>query len=163
VSLEAGQRTLKVTAEDAAGNTGEALVSVTVEGGTPTPPPQPPDVSPDPNPAPSGGFGTPCGGHADCNSGLCADDLTLGKMYCTQLCDLDLSCPAGAICLEAEGTGDRVCGLEAGSDPSAPGPGSPLTGDELLGGCSVARAPSGCAWPLLLLLLPLVRRRPRRR
>jgi len=166
VTLQPGNRQLKVVAHDAAGNKGEAMVMVIVETGAtpeppkPDPPPDNPPVDPDPAPAP-GVFGSTCQTAADCQSGMCADDMTLGTRYCTQLCGPNLACPNGATCYQAEGDGDQVCGLDA----NAPPPGeNGMDGDALLGSCSVSGDPSlGVLTALLLGLWLVLRRRARKR
>lgn len=161
VVLQPGSRTLQVNAHDAAGNKGQATVSVTVEGTPPpnNPPNNPPNTPPPPEPEP-GLFGTTCQEGSDCQSGMCANDETLSSKYCTQLCGPDLPCPNEAICFDAVGGTQQVCGLGSGQTPTPPGSGGNALGEEaLLGSCSVnSSSPLSATWLLILLaLLPLRR------
>lgn len=156
-SLAAGAHTLRVSALDAAGNKGEAMVAVTVQGANPDPAP-----NPNPTPAPSpGGFGATCKTASDCASALCALDRATQLQYCTATCVVGgATCPGGATCY-ADGNGGAFCGPPAGppgpSNPAAPG------GEEILvGSCSAAPGAAGLEG-LLLPLLALIGLRRRGR
>jgi MYXO-CTERM domain-containing protein len=150
-TLSPGPHAVKVVGHDAAGNKGEATVSVTVSQ-DPSPAPGP---GPNPTPAP-GAFGATCQSNADCTSGICAEDPGVGK-FCTQGCDPDTdSCPGGATCLPTNIASKSVC-----SPPENVGPGNALDHNELLGGCSMGASPTPTA-PLALLLLGLLLLRRRR-
>jgi len=165
-SLADGPHTLTVQAFDAAGNRGQASVTVTAATATPpaappastsptTPPVTPPAGTPPaetpPEPAPAGSFGAACAGATDCDSKLCAEDPA-GDKYCTQACEVSAGCPGGAECLPSTAS-TFVC--------SAPAPSVALSGDQqLFGSCSVSgRADPSWILPLLLCGLALLRRR----
>ena len=162
VNLKAGSRHLRVVGQDAAGNRGEAQVTVTAQDSS-TPPstgPTDPGQAPPADPGTPGAFGASCSGPEDCQSGLCARDE--GGMYCTRTCDPSAvsNCPGGGGCFPTNSPGTHVCGLPAAGQ--APQDGA-YTG-ELVGGCSVASArDSGLSWlPLALLALGAVLLRRRR-
>jgi hypothetical protein len=171
VQLPEGNVTFTAVAYDAAGNQASATASVTVTTGKPDPGPDP---KPDPNPNPSpSAFGLPCGGPADCQSGLCADDGSGGGKYCTQTCNATMNnCPQQAECLPAS-TNNYVCGRPQSAPtptPPTPGPGDNgsqgLAGGELVGSCALAgvdvSTPPLSLLVLLGLALCLRRRRPGR-
>jgi len=157
VTLAPGQHMLKVVAQDAAGNKGQASVAVTVPQDPQDPDPQDPDPQ-DPDPPDPGQYGATCSGNGQCVSGLCAQDPDSGQMFCTQGCDPGMteSCPGGGVCLPTNVASKYVCGA-----PAAP-QGSALSG-QLLGGCSVSGQGGTPSAPLTLALLLagllLVRRR----
>jgi MYXO-CTERM domain-containing protein len=137
VELTPGQRTIKVVAKDAAGNAGEASVTITVQ--------KPGEKAP---------YGSPCNGPADCVSGLCAG-WGGQQAFCTQLCDTTQPCPAGSGCQQSS-SGQGVCA----PDPTAPPNGD---GRVIESACAIDGRPSSRgAWPALLLLaLALLLRRRR--
>lgn len=173
--LEPGTHTLKVVGHDAAGNKGQAQVTVTVDGSEGgSSPPSSPQGNDDPSPNPSGPGGTPqpdpggdgepvpdgmgeygasCQDAADCVSNMCAQDPAAAGMYCTQSCDpWQNPCPGSADCLPSNGY-EHVC--------AAP-PGTTYADEMLLGGCTtspVTPAGTGQAWMLLLVLGLLLRGR----
>jgi hypothetical protein len=155
--LAAGEHRLRVTATDAAGNGGEAIVAVTVAA-SPEPPPSP-GPTPKPDPAPLlGGFGASCKTASDCESGLCAIDRTSKAQYCTATCVVD-GCPLGATCY-ADASGSGLCGLPS-SGPRPSSPASPESEVMYGGSCSMASGAAGAQGillPLVVLIL-LARRR----
>jgi MYXO-CTERM domain-containing protein len=183
IALKPGTHLLEAKAVDGAGNVGKASVLVTVQGTTPPadaggPAPPPPADSGAPAPQqPDAGvpgakqdsgsqqgpapFGSPCAAPAQCASGLCVHDPTLGATYCSQQCSPGgTPCPVGSTCLSAGATG-YLCGL-ASFDPNNPqNPGSPDA--DVTAGCRVgADAPlagSTLALALLALLGLAFRRR----
>jgi MYXO-CTERM domain-containing protein len=144
VTLTDGAHVLRVVAQDAASNQGEAQVAVTVSTGA------------EPPPGTLGMFGAKCDSHATCQSGVCGN--LEGDLFCTQSCDPSASpCPLGAECLPGGDEG-YLCGPPTG--------GSALDGEGevLVGGCAVGPGarPAGLGLPLLgLALLWLVTRRRR--
>jgi V8-like Glu-specific endopeptidase len=93
-------------------------------------------------PPATGGLGSPCTVHDNCDSKLCASDGT--TQFCTQTCDPAKGCPAGFECRDAGGA--NVCAPTATQQPG---------GDD--GGCAISSGSSGPATTLLLLwLLPLL-------
>jgi hypothetical protein len=157
----AGAHTVRLTALDAAGNKGEAMVAVTVQTGSNPDPAPSPNPNPSPNPAPApGGFGAPCKTASDCAGALCAIDRVSKLQYCTATCAVGgASCPLGATCYP-DGSGGAFCGPPATPGPSAPG----ATPDEemLVGSCSAAPGVAGAQGfllPLLLAALLALRRR----
>ncbi|PID38876.1 MAG: hypothetical protein CSA24_02825 [Deltaproteobacteria bacterium] len=133
VALPPGQRTIKVVAKDAAGNSGEASVTVTVQ--------KPGEKAP---------YGTPCNGPGDCESGLCAG-WGGQAAFCTQFCDAQSPCPSGSSC-QVSSSGQGVC---------APNPDAPPRGGRVIeSACTLAATSAGASagatarlgWPALLLL-----------
>jgi hypothetical protein len=145
-ALAPGKHSLVVEAWDAAGNHGEAGVTVSERG------------------AQSGSFGDACSVGGDCASGLCAGVPGGSGRYCTELCAPQVaSCPSGAGCLSAGGS-VHVCGLAA---EGTPGGASPYVGIEMVGTCAVgplgaASSRPGLPLVALLALVVLAGRRGRR-
>ncbi len=153
INLAAGAHLLQVGAQDAAGNTGSASVSVTVDASKPSTPPTPP------TPPSPGTFGASCSSANDCQSGLCAEDPDLGGRYCTQTCAENSACPDDAGCFPTNSANVSVCGPPQLNRNA-------LDGDEiLLGSCSVGAGGSARVGvtPALLLLLLALHLRLRRR
>jgi MYXO-CTERM domain-containing protein len=155
VSLQPGTHTLRVVGHDAATKKGAALIQVKVVGNTGAQ-----NQTPPPPPAGTLGYGTNCSSGNQCNSGICANDLTLNQQYCTQACDpVGLACPTGSDCYPTSG-GSYVCAPLL--DANAYGPGS--ADPEPVGAgmsCSMAggSAPSvSLVLVLGLLLLGVIRR-----
>jgi MYXO-CTERM domain-containing protein len=155
VSLQPGTHTLRVVAHDAATKKGVALIQVKVVSNSgaqnQTPPP----------PAGAFAYGATCASGNQCQSGICANDLTLNQQYCTQTCNpAGLACPAGSDCYPTSG-GSSVCAPLL--DENALGPGS--AEPEAVGAgmsCSTAGggAPSASLGLVLgLLVLGLIKRR----
>ena len=152
VSLQPGTHTLRVVGHDAATKKGAALIQVKVVSSTAQ------NQTPPPPPAGAFAYGASCSSGNQCNSGICANDLTLNQQYCTQTCDpVGLACPTGSDCYPTSG-GSYVCAPLL--DASAAGSADP----EPVGAgmsCSVAggSAPSvSLVLVLGLLLLGLIRR-----
>jgi MYXO-CTERM domain-containing protein len=153
VSLQPGTHTLRVVGHDAATKKGAGLIQVKVVSSTGAQ-----NQTPPPPPAGTFSYGASCSSGNQCNSGICANDLTLNQQYCTQTCDpVGLACPTGSDCYPTSG-GSYVCAplLDAnaagGADPETVGAGM---------SCSMAGngAPSvSLVLVLGLLLLGLIRR-----
>lgn len=153
IALQPGTHDLTAVAHDKANNKGQASVTVTVKGSTPSTP-SPPDSgqSPDPN-APSGTFGAGCQTAVDCQSQLCIYDPALSANYCSQHCGPEGGCPTNADCLQGS-DGSFLCGLKAQQGPTIP--------QDVTAGCSLGAgpfAPSALLALALLALLALARRR----
>jgi len=105
VSLQPGVHTLRVVGHDGATKKGAALLQIKVISnatGSPPPPPNQP-------PAGTFGYGMTCSSGNQCNSGICANDLSLNQQYCTQTCDpVGVACPTGSDCYSTSG-GSHVC------------------------------------------------------
>ncbi len=137
--MAAGTHQLTAIAVDAAGNQGQALITVNVKGGAPS---TDSGVAPDPTPAP-GSFGAPCASSADCTSKLCVQDQATQGKYCSQRCDQTSPCPVSADCLQATDT-SFICGLKAKTNPAT---------DSSVGSCSLG---SGASFAGLISLLAIV-------
>jgi hypothetical protein len=161
--LTEGNHLIKVVAYDAAGNHGEASISVTATSGAASPSTGNPSTG---NPSTGrGNFGAACAAPGDCQSSLCAKDETLGRSYCTQLCSPGTSaCPTQAECSASMG-GVYVCApLVSGSGSGAS---VQRTSEAGLSGmsCSISADVAGSAPGDLccgLLLLGFMFIRPRR-
>jgi hypothetical protein len=131
-SLSQGAHTLRAVARDAAGNEGEARISVTVSLGSISTPPTNP-----------GAFGSKCDSNNICVSQICGAYGTL--TYCTENCDpAGNSCPQGAECLPGGPDGRYVCGPPAWLNE--------FDGQHALqGGCQLGQG-GGPSWGALLLL-----------
>jgi len=155
VVLPVGKHTLRVEGRDAAGKMGSAAVTVHVAGSTSPPSTSPPPPSTSPA-APGKGYGEVCGAARECDSNLCANDLTLGKQYCTRTCDQSSPCPVGSDCF-ASTSGQSVC---APLTPDGVGTSPQLQPRPTEGmSCAVGRSGNPGPGPLLLLLLLWRRRR----
>lgn len=161
VVLPAGKHTLRVEGRDASGKMGSAAVTVHVDGGSApppsgTPPPGASPATPPATPAPGKGYGEVCAAARECDTNICANDLTLGKQYCTRICDPGSPCPVGSDCF-ASTSGQSVC---APLTPDGVGTGPQLQPRPTEGmSCAVGRGGSPALSPLLLLLLLWCRRR----
>jgi V8-like Glu-specific endopeptidase len=154
LTLTEGAHSLQVNAYDAANNKGIASVTLTATTGDLEQPP------PGDGPA-ARSFGAACGGPQDCDSGLCAaDPATLGS-YCTEACEPDgASCPLGAGCFPGASGEGSLCGAPMNSLPGGNG----LSGDTLLGSCSLGGSPSPFTLlPVVIALFGIVAARRRRR
>jgi MYXO-CTERM domain-containing protein len=169
VTLKAGIHLIKVVGYDAAGNKGDASVSVTVSssgtGGTPSP--DDPDTQDPGTQTPSttgaGKFGATCEAPKDCQSNMCAHDNTLAQSFCTQTCTVSsISCPTGGVC-SAANSGGYVCALEVTSGAAKTSSGNRSNGRSAEAmGCSVSASSPDTLLGLALcalLLLPLRRKR----
>lgn len=97
-----------------------------------------------------GAVGAPCAQASQCHSNLCADNGAFH--FCTDRCNPAdaTSCPSWMYCAD-QGADGHFCAFVTASPGAS--------------GCSVGGAPaspSSAAWTLLLLALPLARRRRRR-
>jgi MYXO-CTERM domain-containing protein len=100
LELQPGDRVLEASAVDAAGNSGKASLSVTINE---------PKV-----------FGELCAAATQCGSDLCASHPQVENSFCTQACDAASNpCPEGASCQDAGGT--FVCGPPASLLPQSGG------------------------------------------
>jgi len=140
LTLTTGSHVLRAVGRDAAGNQGEATVSVTVEALLPQPSPA--------SPQDKGGYGAPCEEPSDCLSGLCAADGSLPGTFCTETCDPNApNCPGEGGCYPTD-TSQYVCGR------SIPQPEDSLDGSELIGSCNLAAGTRpGCGLAVLVLIL----------
>ena len=146
VVLKPGGRMIKVTGRDTSGLVSHASVHIYVgssSSGKGAPAPKPPSTSPSTE---LGAFGTSCSSPDKCQSKLCANDLTLGRSYCTQDCS-QKACPQGAGCFSATG-GMSICAPLASSDNGGYTP-TPVAGS----GCSIASASNGTLPGSLVLLV----------
>lgn len=173
VALASGNQKLVAKAFDAAGNLGQASVTVVVNGGT-----LPPDSSLDsaqfdsgndaqqPNfdsgPVVNGGFAAPCDAPSDCQSNLCAKDPSTMTNYCTRSCDaVQNPCPFGATCQAVNGDPNfSVCALDhgstnqdAGGNPSQTYDGSTNGINVMSGGCSVGGEAQFASFVSLFILV----------
>ena len=109
-------------------------------------------------------LGATCSEHSECQSALCITDGSVGKVYCSRLCQPATGCGQGWTCIPAGG-GKHVCKKAAPSNPTnnAGGPAGPEGYEDEMGGCNVA--PEGRALPLMwgVILLLVLALRPRRR
>lgn len=109
----------------------------------------------------AGDTGDPCGMNEDCGSRICA--VAGDRTFCTELCMDASGCPDGFTCEPAGDT--SVCVPPVGGGDGGAGAG----GRDRDGGCGCVAAgadpePDLLGWVLgLLLLIPLARRRLRRR
>lgn len=147
--LKKGKRTIRMVARDMAGNVGQATVTITVGSagsGSGSGAPAPPSLG-----GTTKSYGDSCTSAAQCQSNMCATDLTLGASYCTRQCNAALdNCPTGSGCFSS-GNGLAVCAPLVSGDVGIPR--SPVQGT----GCSLS-GPATMARPDLLpaLLLGLV-------
>ena len=150
VKLKPGSRMIRVTGRDTSGLVSHATVRVTVSStGSGAPAPTPPSTTPGTNTG-LGGFNDACSSPDQCQSKLCATDLTLGRSYCTQDCSVK-ACPAGSGCFSSTG-GVSICAPLTSSDSGTWDETYPTTG--VAGsGCNVSGAGSGAPASLLMLLL----------
>lgn len=158
VVLKPGGRMIKVTGRDTSGLVAHAMVHVYVGGasaGKGAPAPKPPSTSPGTSTPLAGTFGASCTSPDKCQSKLCANDLTLGRSYCTQDCTLN-PCPQGAGCFSASG-GMSICAPLASTDDGGYTP-NPVAGS----GCSMGAGRTLPGGLVLLLLGSLLLRRRRR-
>ena len=141
--LTAGPHQITIMARDPADNRGQASVDITVvdpnNGGTLNPPG-------DPGQGATGtkGHGEVCAGHADCQSGMCANDNVSGS-YCSADCSTTQVCGNNAACLDARSADNPnlfLCGPPGSADE---GGGS--------GGCNVTSHQSERGLPGATLLL----------
>ncbi|MBT8492222.1 MAG: hypothetical protein KJO07_04110 [Deltaproteobacteria bacterium] len=145
-----GPLTIRVVAEDTAGNVAETSVDVEFDKGGNTPCTTDEQcigdfecngavcVPRDPN---AGALGTECAADDECDTGLCAQ--ANGESRCTQLCDGSNPCPGGFECLD-----NTACW------PADGGGG---------GGCSVSKDGKGSMLGLLLMACVLALGARRRR
>ncbi len=149
LNLKPGKRVIKVTGRDTSGLVSHATVYITVNGassgkGAPAPTPPGPGTS-----SPLGTFGSTCASPDQCSSNLCANDLTLGRSYCTQDCSTK-ACPSGAGCFSSTG-GMSICAPltspELGGDDYAPS--AQVAGS----GCSLGSGANGTTPAALALLV----------
>ena len=133
LKLPVGQHTIKAVARDRKGKAGQDQITVEV-------------VAPMK-------YGSPCGDHKHCASGMCARDPDSGTKYCTQKCDgTNNDCPRNAECIKG-GTTLFVCG-----PPQTPADDG---GDGVEGSCSVGPSRTSLVPVLLLFLMVLLAsRRP---
>ena len=106
LALPAGKHTIRVEARDAASKKGSAAVTVFVQGQS-----SPGSPAPDPplTPGPAGkGYAESCQVASECESTMCANDITLNQQYCTRNCDETNPCPLGSDCFSAL-DGRNVC------------------------------------------------------
>jgi len=134
ISLQPGGHTITAVAYDAAQNSAEASVTVTVAGGgggggtLPEAAPEPPG-GPDgggggptpPTPGQKGVFGSICGEPSDCESNICIFDSAYNAHYCAEPCGAGSTCPyVNAECVQGGG-GVLICALtSAPQDPQNP-------------------------------------------
>jgi MYXO-CTERM domain-containing protein len=99
-------------------------------------------------------FGEACITHADCQSGLCAQDTNSGESFCTQTCSPDQEgCPSDSLCQPAGKI--HICATLENSLPD-----NNNNEGQAAMGCSVAQTTGNNAWPwALLLVLAICRRR----
>jgi MYXO-CTERM domain-containing protein len=148
LALPVGKHTLRVQGYDMTNKVGSAAVTVHVQGDgghgvnptAPTPPP------------PQGAkvYGQPCFSAGECQSRICANDVTMGQQYCSQPCDGSPSaCPPGSACFSTL-NGSRICAPVGAQGNTRPSAGM---------GCSVGGGPPDTTLVLLLALGLLFRRR----
>ncbi len=162
VKLKPGSRMIRVTGRDTSGLVAHASVRVTVSQSAPgngSPAPSPPSTNPGTN-TQLGGFNDSCSSPDQCQSKLCATDLTLGRSYCTLDCSIT-ACPDGSGCFSSTG-GMSICAPLTSSDNGTWEDAYPAAG--VAGsGCSVTGQRTAPAALLMLLIgaLVLVARRRR--
>ena len=150
VVLKPGSRVVKVTGRDTSGLVSHATVHITVSGsssGNGAPAPTPPSTSPGTS-TQLDTFGATCTSPDTCQSKLCANDLSLGRSYCTQDCSLK-ACPQGAGCFSSTG-GMSICAPLASSDNGGDyAPSAQVAGS----GCSMGSGSQGATPGVLVLLM----------
>jgi MYXO-CTERM domain-containing protein len=104
-----------------------------------------------------GGYGMPCTSPQQCQSSICAHDLTLQQQYCTQACNPQApACPVDSECLSASG-GTWICapGIDTGVDGEGGSPGF-STGGGMSCAVTVSDDADAAPDPLLGLLALLL-------
>jgi hypothetical protein len=155
VTLQVGKHNIRIVGHDKATKKAAAMVTITVVSTTPNK--QPPSQAPAPQATPqapgagTGGYGTQCTVGSNCQSGICASDLTLNKQYCTQTCvPGSMGCPVGSSCYPTSG-GNHVCAPDLSNNIGSGTDYGQGSGARPVGGMGCAVAP-GAPPPLALLL-----------
>lgn len=138
IDASEGSHQLAAKAIDTAGNEASASVAITISGSAG-------DAGPS-----KGSLGDPCSGDGECTSGLCRSVPGDEARFCTQSCAAN-ACPSGSDCIEVDA--ESIC-------TAPPAAKRPEDGCALAPG---AKGGAGTLVSLLMLLLLLTLRAPRRR